>query len=290
MKRGISGFAFFLFLLPSLGAFEWPVEQRILIATFGEYRWDDFLPGIDIGGGRQEVRPSEKGEIIYIHEEKSGLAFLPSGLGNYLVLEHERGLRTLYAHLEADSLLYENVQVEPQNIIGRVGSSGMSQGLYLHFQVLDREMNQLVNPLLILPPLRDMTRPVLEQVWLQKNRTRTPLAEQSTMASGTYNLLLSVYDPSGNGHYTRLMNPHKIQVFINGEQLSSISFESLRYEEGSMFLVQSENVTSQLLYTSDGLLNMGTFQLTVGDSIVEIIVEDFSRNRVTKDFRIRVTG
>ena len=74
--------------------------------------------------------------------------FDPNGYGNYLVLDAGHGLTTLYAHLqEFDVQLGEPVfKGYP---IARVGSTGMSTGPHLHFEV--RTDGRPVDPELFLP-------------------------------------------------------------------------------------------------------------------------------------------
>ncbi len=59
--------------------------------------------------------------------------------GNYVIIEHEDGFSTVYAHLE-DILCEEGQEVARGDQIGTVGSSGRSTGPHLHFELrLDGE-------------------------------------------------------------------------------------------------------------------------------------------------------
>lgn len=57
-----------------------------------------------------------------------------AALGEYLVLEHEGGWRSVYGHLSLRGALL-NARVESGMMIGRVGSTGLSTGPHLHFEV-----------------------------------------------------------------------------------------------------------------------------------------------------------
>ncbi|HOX32299.1 MAG TPA: M23 family metallopeptidase [Spirochaetales bacterium] len=58
-------------------------------------------------------------------------------LGEYLVLSHAGGMSTVYGHLSARRARL-NDRVESGMIIGNVGSTGLSTGPHLHFEVRNR--------------------------------------------------------------------------------------------------------------------------------------------------------
>lgn len=86
--------------------------------------------GLDIGGygvsGRTIVA-SEAGEVI--------LSKSYYGYGNTVIIDHNNGMVTLYAHLASD-----NVQVGQKvtrgQVIGIMGNTGQSSGIHLHFEVI----------------------------------------------------------------------------------------------------------------------------------------------------------
>lgn len=55
------------------------------------------------------------------------------GYGNYIVISHDNGTQTLYAHLS--SLAISGGAVEKGDLIGYVGNTGRSTGFHLHFEV-----------------------------------------------------------------------------------------------------------------------------------------------------------
>ncbi len=65
-------------------------------------------------------------------------------LGNYIVLEHENGLQTIYAHLLCP-LVQEGQTVLMGDRIGLSGNSGLSTGPHLHFAITQN--GRYVNPL-----------------------------------------------------------------------------------------------------------------------------------------------
>ena len=62
---------------------------------------------------------------------------------NYLVLDHSGGLTTLYAHCRNVDVK-EGDMVKAGEMVGAVGSTGMSTGPHLHFEV--RQDGEAQNP------------------------------------------------------------------------------------------------------------------------------------------------
>jgi hypothetical protein len=110
----------FLFFFHSLSCagFDWPVEKKVLMATFGERRYGHFFSGIDLGGGEQLVFPIADGEVIFFHEEASRFHSLKRGNGSFIVLQHEGGIRSVYSHLKRGTVRKETslFQAKPKQI------------------------------------------------------------------------------------------------------------------------------------------------------------------------------
>jgi len=56
------------------------------------------------------------------------------GYGNYVVIKHNNGTQTLYAHLQNVSV-GTGTQVGQGDVVGHVGSTGKSTGNHLHFEI-----------------------------------------------------------------------------------------------------------------------------------------------------------
>ncbi len=67
--------------------------------------------------------------------------------GNYVIITHHSGYKTLYGHLSSITCRKGNF-VYTNTIIGRVGSTGMSTGPHLHFTVYKN--GKTINPMAVL--------------------------------------------------------------------------------------------------------------------------------------------
>ncbi len=82
----------------------------------------------------------------------------PKGYGNYVVVRHNNGLETVYAHLSR-VLVEENEHITANEIIGLGGNTGRSTGSHLHYEI--RYLGNAINPELLIDfstgTLRDTT-------------------------------------------------------------------------------------------------------------------------------------
>lgn len=88
--------------------------------------------GIDFavaGGGTTDIRAAAAGQVIV---SKSG--GWNGGYGNYIVIKHNDGTQTLYAHMSANYVA-QGAWVAGGEAIGRMGNTGRSTGTHLHFEV-----------------------------------------------------------------------------------------------------------------------------------------------------------
>ena len=89
-----------------------------------------------------------KGDTIYapFSGKVRTIAYQRRGYGHYIVLRHNNGLETVYAHL-SKKLVKENQVVKAGDPIALGGNSGRSTGAHLHFETLI--CGKPINPALI---------------------------------------------------------------------------------------------------------------------------------------------
>lgn len=108
----------------------WPVaENRTITSSFGG-RWGSFHYGVDLGGRAADGYP--------ILAAKDGLVILSQwsdSYGNWVIIAHDDGLQTRYAHMSS-AAVEVNEQVVAGQQVGTLGTTGRSTGPHLHFEVL----------------------------------------------------------------------------------------------------------------------------------------------------------
>lgn len=93
--------------------------------------------GVDYAAPRgTNVKAASNGRVIFAGEK--------AGYGKAVEISHSNGLKTLYAHLSSINTK-RGQNVKTGQVIGKVGSSGLSTGPHLHFALYKN--NKPINPL-----------------------------------------------------------------------------------------------------------------------------------------------
>jgi murein DD-endopeptidase MepM/ murein hydrolase activator NlpD len=121
--------------------FHWPMDVGTLTSHFGP-RGDSFHDGIDIAAPEgTPVHAARDGRVIYSDQ-------IP-GYGNIVIVEHEGGLSSVYAHNSRNEVSQGDF-VRQGEAVSRVGRTGRTTGANLHFEIRSRNIAR--NPLFYLPP------------------------------------------------------------------------------------------------------------------------------------------
>ena len=108
----------------------------VLTSPFGS-RWGRNHNGIDIGAEHgSDILAADGGTIL--------LADWVEGYGNYLIIDHENGFQTAYAHC-SELLVSQGEKVSQGQVVALVGNTGNSTGPHLHFEIKFNDVFQ--NPL-----------------------------------------------------------------------------------------------------------------------------------------------
>ena len=122
---------------PSTGNFIWPVPSVHRISSpFGPRKApapgaSTFHKGIDIPGGGvsgKSVVASDSGKVVIAKTGYNG------GRGNYIVIDHGNKKGSLYQHLQSFSVKVGQSVSQGQEI-AKMGSTGISTGAHLHFEI-----------------------------------------------------------------------------------------------------------------------------------------------------------
>ncbi len=123
----------------SLKDFCMPTDSRVLTSNFG-HRWGRQHKGLDIKVYIGDtIRAAFAGKVRVVRYEGRGY-------GKYVVIRHDNGLETYYAHM-SKQLVEEDQEVRAGDPIGLGGNTGRSTGSHLHFET--RLCGVALNPALM---------------------------------------------------------------------------------------------------------------------------------------------
>jgi lipoprotein NlpD len=123
------------------GILQWPL-RGVLYARFGK-KGREPHDGIDLAApAGTPVRTAGEGVVLFAGPQ--------SGYGLIVVVSHEKGLVTVYAH-SRDLRVKTGQTVRPGQVIATVGESGKTSGPHLHFEV--RVEGEPVDPIRFLGPV-----------------------------------------------------------------------------------------------------------------------------------------
>lgn len=119
------------------GNFMWPTSGAIS----QRYAW--YHQAVDIANrSNPDIVASQGGTVVTA-------GWNAGGYGNYVVIDHGNGYKTLYAHLLNNSIVVKAGQrVNQGQKLGVMGSTGRSTGTHLHFEVISDKGK--LNPLNVL--------------------------------------------------------------------------------------------------------------------------------------------
>jgi len=118
------------------GSFAWPTVGGYVSSHVG-YRWGRMHKGLDIARpANRTIKAADNGVVVS--------AGYDGGFGNKIVVNHQNGFQTVYAHLASIEVRVGQV-VSKGSKIGVMGSTGDSTGVHLHFEI--HKNGNIENPL-----------------------------------------------------------------------------------------------------------------------------------------------
>lgn len=125
------------------GRMLWPVPSSTRISSHYGVRVHPVLKYSRMHTGL-DIAANQGANIVAANNGKVVIAGWEGGYGNAVMIDHGGGIVTLYGHCSV-LLVRVGQQVKTGTVIAKVGSTGVSTGPHLHFEV--RKNGSTVNPL-----------------------------------------------------------------------------------------------------------------------------------------------
>ncbi|WP_236633577.1 M23 family metallopeptidase [Campylobacter armoricus] len=118
----------------------------------------EFHPGIDLRAAlKTPIYAPANGVVEYA-------AYSNNGYGYSVILIHNFGFKTVYAHMSRQDVVKAGQFVKKGDLLGYTGNTGLSTGPHLHYEV--RFINKLLDPKIFI----DLNRKNYEQIFDKERR------------------------------------------------------------------------------------------------------------------------
>lgn len=176
----------------------------------------DFHTGIDLVPigctGNEEILAFEDGVVTGV--QKTGQQY---GTACYVRIKHDNGMYTLYYHLKSNSIVVNVGQrVARGQKLGIIGTTGVSTGIHLHFQIDYGNSNNSINP--------------YDYVFNGKE-----IINHDSYQTGNYVTLYNMYVRAGAGTTYRIKKVSELSEDGKRHATSTNPNESAVYKKGTVY-------------------------------------------------------
>jgi len=278
----------FIFLITSVTfAMDWPLPEAKVVQNFGAN--DQGAPDLGTmfeGGGI--VCSTGSGELIFSTSGKEAASRIPSPLGAWSAVAHSDGLISIYSRYMDEGRQRQQPYMELGSPIARAGVSGWSRNSGVYYILYDRKERRWVNALMVITMPADTAEPSILSVQLQNASGRLLEGGQiRNISQGRYSIVVNATDTLLDPRGPRLP-PHRILCSVNGEQIGSLSFDTMSAKDGVLMVNRNGQAAAKRVYANYPAFEIGEVQFTRGQANMEIIVQDLAGNSRSTLIRIIV--
>lgn len=281
MKPRFVLFAMPVVLVMSLVSFKWPVSNGTITSTFCESRWDHFHDGIDMTSIDEKVYPIASGKLLFYWDKALfPLDNYPGG-GNYKILEHPKGVYSVYMHLENG--LSTKMDYTTGDMVGMMGNTGHSISKHIHFSMGQLSRHVSVNPLKVLPSREDTKAPVISDLAFHIGEKIIIVRDKANIRlTRHYPLLVKITDAMAGRENLGI---YRLGVVFNGKKVYNKEFKRISFDGRSLTV---EGKTFENLFDSKGYYKIEGLTYAEGENVVTITASDYAGNTAEKEYTFTV--
>lgn len=256
-----------------------------IISQFGSNLGTRFQTGMDLQSKDMPFFAREDCEVVFVNKRKPDSIQYPCG--NLILLQNKSSdLRCYYSGIADDSYDEHIVSYSQGEFIGMAGNSGTNDKEILHVEMEDLENHRLLNPAIYFD-VPDTKKPVINDLFFIDihNREISLFQTKKVIRGGKLFIKCSDYITDNSS----VLMPYKIDVFINGEEFCSLSFESMDKKNKTFYLSDSEKDFFALYQiNSPNVFFLKEQYFLPGLLGIKVVVRDFAGNSssYTTSFRV----
>lgn len=271
-------------------SFIWPIDsEKIelkLSSLFGESRGDHFHNGVDISSDNEKILSIADGEILYSRYSSDNPYENDHGSGNSVWVLHNKKYVSAYFHLKdgRELNLLKSKAIQQKAVLGKSGNTGHSSGSHLHFIVINESEKKTINPLSILPEVKDSTLPNIGSLILTIGTSKTYIRDGDTFNnSSKFPITVEIFD--GGERKSQRRGIKELEILFNQQSIKKASFNWLYLENGKW--KNESGFSFEELYFENNYY-LGDLSFHSGSNTIEIKVKDFNNNSSKKNFEFMV--
>ncbi len=278
LKSGIFQLIMFL-CLPPLFALQWPVDRAFLASSF-----------LDDTGGRADpamvfrnydsLRPFEQGRVLY-HSTPDSWTSLPPGGGDVLILEHENDFQSLYTDLPVLENLGETGVIKGNDSLCP-GKEGLRYEV-CRFAIRDAREDRLVNPLVLLPAVKDEQAPEFSSCLLVKGDETYKLEENLELQAGEYKVYIKARDYCGKKAFSL---PYVYSLYNLGALVLENCLDTVYERAGALYLRNGSSLDS--VFSRHSYFCPGEIGFIPGGVRLELALTDNGGNESSQIYNLKV--
>ncbi len=268
----------------------WPVGgeniEVKLSSLFGESRGDHFHNGVDVSSDNEKVSSIEKGTVIYSHYSSDNPFENEGGSGNSVWILHDNDILSAYYHLKdgRSPEILEKKFLQKGDTIGKTGNTGHSSGSHLHFVIAKDQGRKIIDPLKILPPVKDTKSPTISSLILTIGKNITYINDgDSFNSSSNFPITVDIADTGERKGQRRGVK--SIQFIVNNKVYKKSNFNELSLVNSKW---QNEDGLSFNDLFFESHYYIGDLKFISGDNTISITAMDFNNNKIEKTFTFYV--
>jgi hypothetical protein len=260
----------------SLAAMDWPLPNAAMARNFGFN--DRGRPEMGtVFQGEGAICAAEEGEVIFSSSGKEPASRLPSPLGAWTAIDHGDGLISVYARYNDEGQTRQYSRVGRGVPIATAGSSGWSRRNGFYFMLYDRKERRWVNASMVITPFPDTVSPQIMGIYLRNAEGKLfEGAQLRSVSQGRYTIMVNTIDYRDERGVP--LAPHRIICSVNGEEAGSLSFETISARDGVLMVNRNGLVPALRVYSAPPGFESGEVNLSRGQAILEVIVQDITAN------------
>lgn len=268
-------------------AFDWPDKDdgsSVIISHFGQLRGGTLETSL-IFRDKDNVYSSEHGKVVMqIREHDCDMGWFESPLGNADIISHSNDIYTVYGNLSEENLNdYRDGAVEliKGSYLGIPGESGWrEEDSGLEFQLLDLKNKTAINPKIVLPRTGREKALTTGTVILEDRRGNIyDLEKTDRIPSEAYR----IYKVRQNSTV-----PFETSLSVNGVTIDTISYDSIRENEGRICVSGKNQYYTDILYPDEERQFLASTTLFKGKNVFRVTLTDITGHTKTSTFTVEV--